>query len=168
MSRSDTWKRAVAIGAPDAASLNTIVLGGATVIVPIEAVPEEDPLHDDEVRMWSISGQYDRTRKVSDPEVEPDHESRILHYRFDDVPFGVYRVAVSAAGEWHDLMHGLVVAPDGVYLGGKSLEADRPKPAVAPPDLLSSDDQGDITAPGPDRDPVIDFSHGIPMELARE
>ncbi len=56
MSSADTRKRAVAIGAPDAASLNTLVLGGVSVVVPVEQVPEEDPLHDDEIRMWSTSG----------------------------------------------------------------------------------------------------------------
>jgi hypothetical protein len=163
MSSTDTWKRAVVIGAPDAASLNTIVLGGTSVVVPIELVPEDDPLHDDEIRMWSTSGHYDRTLKIRDAEVEPDHDSRLMHYRFEDVPFGVYRVAVCAAGEWHDFMHGLVVAPDGVYLGGKQLPVDRSTLAAAPPEL-SSDDADEITAPAPEREPLVYLSHGIPSE----
>jgi len=164
MSDSDTWKRAVVVGAPDAPSLNTIVLGGATVVVPVELVPEEDPLHDDEVRLWSSSGHYDRTLKTSDVEVDPDPDSRLMHYRFDDVPFGVYRVAVCAAGEWHDLMRGLVVAPDGIYLGGKQLLADRPKLSVAPPNL-PSDDSDEVAAATPEREPLVYLSHGIPVDL---
>jgi len=160
MSSTDTWKRAVAIGAPDAASLNTIVLGGTSVVIPIELVPEEDPLHDDEIRMWSTSGHYDRMLKIRDAEVDPNHDSRLMHYRFEDVPFGVYCVAVCAAGEWHDLMHGLVVAPDGVYLGGKHMPFDRSKLAVASPDL-PSDDADEVTAPAPEREPLVYLSHGI-------
>ena len=170
MSSSDIQRRAIVIGAPDAASLNTIVLGGASVVVPVELVPEEDPIDDDEIRMWSTSGHYDRTLKIRDAEVEPDHDSRLMHYRFDDVPFGVYRIAVCAAGEWHDLMHGLVVAPDGAYLGGKQLAADRPKLAVASPDL-PSDDASEVAAPAPEREPLVYLSHGIPeesMESERE
>jgi hypothetical protein len=134
-------RRSVAVGAPDAPSPNTLIIGGATVVVPIEMNAEEDPLHDDEVRLWSVRGGYDHTLHVTDAEVEPDHDSRLMHYRFEDVPYGVYRAAVCVAGEWHDLMHGLVVAPDGVHLGGKKLAEDRPALQVAPPEPVDADEE---------------------------
>ena len=137
------------------------MLGGATVVVPIEMNPEEDALHDDEVRLWSVRGSYDRTLYASDPEVEPDRDSRLMHYRFGDVPFGVYRTAVCVAGEWHDLATGIVVAQDGVYLGGKKLASDKPTLQVAEPEPLASEDG----AP-PENDPeyAMLFTHGTSME----
>ena len=151
-------RRAVAVGAPDASSPNTLVIGGATVVVPIEMNAEEDPLHDDEVRLWSVRGSYDCTRYVSDPEVEPDHDSRLMHYRFEDVPFGVYRVAVCVSGMWHDLMHGLVVAPDGVFLGGKKLSTEKPALTAAPP-VLDEGEEDD--APETIPDDAIFFNHDV-------
>jgi hypothetical protein len=159
-----TIVRAVAVGTPGSPTPNTLVLGGASIVVPIEMNPEEDPLHDDEVRLWSVRGTYDRTLLASDAEVEPDHDSRLMHYRFDDVPFGVYRIAVCVAGEWHDLMHGLVVAEDGAYLGGKKLETDKPQLEVAPPDQLADGDADDDSDADGDPVPLVTFSHGGPRE----
>jgi hypothetical protein len=158
-----TIVRAVAVGAPGAPAPNTLVLGGASVVVPIEMNPEEDPLHDDAVRLWSVRGSYDCTLLASDAEVEPDADSRLMHYRFDDVPLGVYRVAVCTAGEWHDLMHGLVVAQDGVYLGGKKLETDKPQIRVAPPEIPSDDDEEEADGKS-EPESIVFFSHGREAE----
>jgi hypothetical protein len=70
------------------------------------------------------------------------------------VPLGVYRVAVCVAGQWHDLMHDLVVARDGTYLGGKKLATDKPTTEAAPdagdPDDTPEDEDGDgLDAPEP-------------------
>jgi hypothetical protein len=147
-------RHAVALGTPGEAHANTIVLGGATIVIPLEMDPDCDPLHDDEVRLWSAHGGYDRTLFASDPNVEPDIDARMMFYRFEDVPLGLYRVAVCVAGEWHDLMHNLIVARDGVFLGGKKLETEKPALQAAPPDALDTDeateDEGDgLDAPEP-------------------
>jgi hypothetical protein len=65
----------------------------------------------------------------------------MMFYRFEDVPLGVYRVAVCVAGEWHDLMHNLIVARDGVFLGGKKLETEKPALQAAPLDTLYTDEE---------------------------
>ena len=150
---ASTQRHAVALGSPGEAHANTIVLGGATIVIPLEMDPDHDPLHDDEVRLWSAHGGYDRTMLVSDPGVEPDVAARMMFYRFDDVPLGVYRVAVCVAGEWHDLMRGLVVTRDGAFLGGKKLGTDKPALQAAPSDALDegeADEEGDgLDAPEP-------------------
>ncbi len=151
-----TLSHAVALGAPGETHENTLVIGGRSVVVPLETDPDTDPLHDDEVRLWSARGGYDRTLLVSDPAVEPDLDARMMLYRFDDVPLGVYRVAVCVAGEWHDLMHDLVVARDGVYLGGKRLATDKPavqaaRSDVFDPDSPTDDDADGLDAPEPDQ-----------------
>jgi hypothetical protein len=143
---------AVALGLPGDQHENTIVLGGTVIVIPLEMDPDADPLHDDEVRLWSVRGSYDRTLFVSDADVEPDLQNRMMHYRFRDVPYGVYRVAVCVAGEWHDLMHNLVVTSDGAYLGGKKLSQEKPAMQAAPPDETELDDAPDsdgLDAPEP-------------------
>lgn len=159
-------RHAVALGRPGDPHANTIVLGGATVVVPLEMDPDHDPLHDDEVRLWSIHGGYDRTLFVSDPEVEPDVDGRLMFYRFEDVPLGVYRVAVCVAGAWHDLMHDLVVTKDGVFLGGKKLEADKPTLKAAPPAVLEDDAPAEPDGDGLDAPEPVQrsFDHGMPSE----
>jgi hypothetical protein len=142
-----TSRHAVALGNPGEPHANTIVLGGATVIVPLEMDADNDPLHDDEVRLWSPRGGYDRTILADDPAVLPDPTARLIYYPFDDVPLGVYRVAVCVAGVWHDLMHDLVVARDGTYLGGKKLATE--KPAMEAASWVSSDEDD---APDDDSD----------------
>jgi hypothetical protein len=144
-----TSRHAVALGNPGESHGNTIVLGGATVVVPLEMDADNDPLHDDEVRLWSPRGGYDRTIFADDPAVEPDPDARLIYYSFDDVPLGVYRVAVCVAGEWHDLMHDLVVARDGTYLGGKKLATEKPTVEAAP-DASDADDAPDDDGDGLD------------------
>ena len=63
---SNTSRHAVALGTPGETHANTIVLGGATIVIPLEMDPDHDPLHDDEVRLWSAHGGYDRTMFVSE------------------------------------------------------------------------------------------------------
>src|SRR5215470_6345955 len=147
---------AVALGTPGEPHANTIVLGGATIVIPLEMDPDCDPLHDDEVRLWSAHGGYDRTMFVSDANVEPDIDARLMFYRFEDVPLGVYRVAVCVAGQWHDLMHNLIVTANSVFLGGKKLETEKPALRAAPPVTLdideASEDEGDgLDAPEPEQ-----------------
>lgn len=155
---SNASRHAVALGTPGETHANTIVLGGATIVIPLEMDPDCDPLHDDEVRLWAPHGGYDRTMLVSEPNVEPDSEARMMFYRFEDVPLGIYRVAVCVAGEWHDLMHNLIVARDGVFLGGKKFVTEKPALRAAPPETFDIDetsedeDDGDgLDAPEPEQ-----------------
>src|SRR5215471_17717684 len=82
-------RHAVALARPEDSSANTIVLGGAVVIIPLEIDPDHDPLHDDEVRLWSQHGGFDRTILASDPEAEADLDARLINYRFENVQRGV-------------------------------------------------------------------------------
>lgn len=165
-----TSRHAVALGTPGESHGNTIVLGGATVVVPLEMDPDNDPLHDDEVRLWSPRGGYDQTILADDPGVLPDPKARLIYYVFDDVPLGVYRVAVCVAGEWHDLMHDLVVARDGTYLRGKKLATEKPTVEAAPGGASVEDDapEGDgdgLDAPEPRQ---RTFNQSQPEEGASE
>jgi hypothetical protein len=165
-----TSRHAVALGNPGESHGNTIVLGGATVVVPLEMDAENDPLHDDEVRLWSPRGGYDRTILADDPAVVPDPKARLIYYPFDDVPLGVYQVAVCVAGEWHDLMHDLVVARDGTYLGGKKLATEKPTVKAAPggasdEDDAPTDDRDGLDAPEPRQ---RTFNQSKPQESASE
>ena len=75
-----------------------------------------------------------------------------MHYRFEDVPFGVFRVATCVGGQWHDLMHDLVVCKEGVFLRGQKLATEKPALRAAPPDAVEPDDAPDddgLDAPEP-------------------
>ncbi len=167
-----TSRHAVALGSPGETHANTLVLGGATLVIPLEMDPDGDPLHDDEVRVWSPRGGYDRTMLADEPCVEPDRAARLMLYRFDDVPLGVYRVAVCVAGEWHDLMHDLVIARDGSYLGGTRLATDKPSVQAATSSGEATDDEPEeeaesdgLDAPEPDQ---RTFNQSRPLEDASE
>jgi hypothetical protein len=124
----------VALGNVDEEDFNTLVLSGIDIVVPVEMDIDDDPLQDDEVRLRSEDGYYDRVLRSSDPDVEPDSEAGYLNYCFRLVPPGVYRVSVRVHDSWSLLVRGLVVKRDGVYINGEQLDDQPPAnpPAPAP------------------------------------
>lgn len=123
----------VMLGSVGDSAFNTLVLSGVDVVVPLELDADEDPLQDDEVLLRSVDGYYEQVLTWNDPDVARDEAHRLLHYRFRLVPPGVYNVLVRVAGESTEVLNGLIVRRDGVYIGGKRLATERSGPALAPP-----------------------------------
>ena len=133
---------------------NTIVLGGVDVIVPVEMDLDGDPLHDDEVRLRSRDGSFEKVLLVSDPDVESDHDTRVANYRFRLVPYGIYDVSVRVGASWMELIHGLLVASRGVLAHEDEVDDARPdapaeavEPAARHDDDLPDEDALDPSAP---------------------
>lgn len=121
----------VMLAEPGGKTVNTIVVGGTDVIVPLERDADGDPFSDDEVWLRSTNGGVDRHMLSSDPDVEADDANGLLLYRFRDVPFGYYSVWVNVGGQPLEVIRGLTVRQQGVFRGAKKLEATR-SGAVSP------------------------------------
>lgn len=122
----------VMLGEPGEDTWNTLVLGGADVVVPVERDAHADPFQDDEVRLRSLDGGWEHRVCSSDDDVEDDEESGLLLCRFRDVPFGVYSAFVVSAGVEVETLHGLVVRREGVFIGDKLLSEARDGEPMAP------------------------------------
>jgi hypothetical protein len=134
----------VALSEPDDEHVNTLVLSGIDIVVPLEMDADADPLHDEEVRLWAVDGSFDKLLHVAEPDVEPDIDSRLMLYRFRDVPPGVYRVSVKTSGHWSELYRSLVVAKDGAFVGGKKLGEDPREVTAAPYDAADPGAEEDL------------------------
>jgi hypothetical protein len=66
----------VMLAEPGGKSVNTVVVGGTDVIVPLERDADGDPFHDDEVWLRSASGAVDLRLLSSDPDVEASPRAR--------------------------------------------------------------------------------------------
>jgi len=121
---------------------NTIVLSGVDLTVPLEMDLDDDPLQDDEVRLQSEDGRFEKHVLASDPDAKPDVDKRIVLYTFRLVPPGMYRVSVRIGAEkWLDVVTGLVVTKQGAFLGDKKLGSEpeavsetTDEPAEEPPE----------------------------------
>ena len=103
---------------------------GVDVIVPLELDLDGDPLQDDEVRLRSRDGEYERVLWISDRNVTRDEPNRLAHYRFRRVPFGYYDVAARIGGRWVTIFRKVLVMLSGVYGLDQQLTEDPPKPAL--------------------------------------
>jgi len=101
--------------------VNTIVLPGMELVIPLEEDMDCDPLQDDEIRLTGAGGGYERVVKSSDPEAVPNHEERLIYYHFPDVPPGIYQLSVRIGGHWVPLANDLIVTPKGAFLGREKL-----------------------------------------------
>ena len=115
----------VMLGNPGDELFNVLVLAGIDVVMPLERDLDRDPLQDDEVSLQSLDGAYEQVLFSSDDDVAPDDDNRLLYYRFRLVPPGVYSVFVKTAGKASEIVRGLIVRRDGVYLGTKKLTEER-------------------------------------------
>lgn len=122
----------VALGNAGESDYNTVVLSGTDVVVPLEMDLDDDPLQDDEVRLVSEDGEFERHVRASDPDAEADDENRLIHYRFRAVPAGLYRVQVNVAGTWTDVVEGLLVQRGAVLCGETQLGTERPQLQLTP------------------------------------
>jgi hypothetical protein len=111
----------VMVGEPGEKPFNTLVLGGAEVVVPLERDLDGDPYQDDEVWLESLGGSFRQKLLSSDPDVVPDEDNNVLLYHFRHVPFGVYNVIAVVAARPIVVASGLVVRKEGVFLGDEKL-----------------------------------------------
>ncbi len=123
----------IMLGPPGGQPFNNLVLSGVDVVLPIERDLDDNPLLDDEVVLLAADGQPLQSVSSSDQEVEADEANRLLFYRFYDVPYGVYDVAVRIAGKSYVVIPGLIVRREGAFVNGKPLSAERPSAAMEPP-----------------------------------
>jgi hypothetical protein len=138
----------VMVGEPGEKPFNTLVLGGAEVVVPLERDADGDPFQDDEVILRSTGGSFELRLCSNDAAMEEDEESGLLMYRFERVPFGVYSVFVVSAGVEVETLRGLVVRREGTFFGDRQLPQEREGQAMAPaPNADDEDeDEGDTDA----------------------
>lgn len=136
----------VSLGNPGARDHNTLSLWRRTLVVPLERDLDGDPLQDDEVRLVRADGHDARVLRVGEPRVEPSPDGTRLLYRFDDVPFGVYRVDVRVAGRWLPVVPEITVRRRGVYAGEQRLDGaldDAPAAEENSPAVATDDDDDD-------------------------
>ena len=145
----------VMVGEPGEKPWNTLVLCEADVVIPLERDLDADPFQDDEVWLCGVGGTIVQRRYSTDEEVEEDQEKRILFYRFTQVRYGVYSVWTKIGGEPAEILRGLIVNRQGIFVGDTPLSethdgvaiADETRPeAVAmdvPVDELGGEDDSD-------------------------
>ncbi len=69
------------------------------VAIPMPRDFDEDPYHDDEVRLVAVDGSYEARLASSDPEHVVD-KGEWLYYCFRAVPAGSYEVLATRGGQW--------------------------------------------------------------------
>ena len=145
----------VMIGPPGGKDHNTIVIGGVDIVVPLERDLDGDPYQDDEVWLRSLDGRFEQRRLASDPDVVEDTDTGLLLYRFKSVPHGLYSVWVNVGGQPSEVMRGLVVRREGVFVGDQALTTDPPKDKLkAEPEAASGPEEDESEDPlleNPDR-----------------
>jgi hypothetical protein len=143
----------VMLGGPGQKERNVLVLGGRDLVIPLERDMDGDPLQDDTVRLASLDGSYEQILRASDLDVEPDADNRLLHYRFRDVPPGVYTVAVNVASQWSVVIPDLIMRRQGAFLGERKL-----------PEQFEGGPMASPTEPDPGPPPADEELFGIPTD----
>ena len=129
----------VMLGDPGAKPMNTLMLERTDVVVPLERDLDGDPFQDDEVWLCTEDGALVKRLYSSDEEVEEDADSRVLLYRFNDIRYGVYAIWTKIGGQAVEVLRGLVVRKEGVFMHGEALGETREGAACAPePDHSAS------------------------------
>jgi hypothetical protein len=118
------------------------------LILPVEMDSENDPHPDDEIRLRSEDGSFERSVSLSDPvRVERDAKLRLLFCNFGRIPRKRYSISLKVVATWADILHGLEVGPRGLRLDGKDFSSDLD-------DLhLGCPDDGEDGAPPPPSPP---------------
>lgn len=138
------WEHDVAVFEPGSDQTNTLVLSGVDLVVPLERDLDNDPFQDDEVRLRSEDGHFERILLSSDDDVEPSPDGTLLHYCFRCVPPGMYGVSVRVAGEWTSVLRGLVVERGKAFSSARVHPPERSDEAPAPaPELDDRPDEED-------------------------
>lgn len=123
---------AVSVGNVGERDHNRIVLPGVDVTIPLELDADGDPLQDDEVRLRSRDGAFERVLLSSDADVTRDEEARLAFYCFRGVAFGRYDVSTRVGGGWVDVVTNLFVMRSGVFGPGGEIDASPPDPPSPP------------------------------------
>ena len=146
----------VMLGEVGAKPMNTLMLERTDVVVPLERDLDGDPFQDDEVWLCTEDGTLVRRLYSSDEEVEEDEDNRLLLYRFNDLRYGVYGIWTKIGGQPVEVLRGLVVRREGVFMHGEALGETREGSACAPePDhgaALGDDAQEEESAQEADGD----------------
>lgn len=111
----------VMLGEPGGTPMNTLMLERTDVIVPLERDLDGDPFQDDEIWLCTEDGTLVKRLYSSDEYVEEDPESRLLLYRFTNLRYGVYGIWTKIGGHPVEVMRGLVVRREGVFMNGEQL-----------------------------------------------
>jgi hypothetical protein len=112
--------------------MNTLMLERTDVVVPLERDLDGDPLQDDEVLLCTEDGMVIKRLYSSDDDVEEDADNRMLLYRFKDLRYGVYSIWTKIGGNKVEVLRGLVVRKEGVFMNGEALGEEREGPGLAP------------------------------------
>lgn len=136
----------VMLGDPGAEPMNTLMLERTDVVIPLERDLDGDPFQDDEVWLCTEDGTVVKRLYASDDDVEEDADQRILLYRFRNLRYGAYTVWTKIGGQPAEILRGLVVRSDGVFMNGEALGETRDAKAVAPEPDHASDTPEDSGA----------------------
>jgi hypothetical protein len=118
----------VCLAEPDDEFENTLALCGYDVVLPLELDVDGDPLHDDVARLSAEVGRFQREVASSDPDdAEVDEQARVVFYTFRDVPPGIYRLEARIHDGWHEIVRGIVVRKEGVFVAKTKLDEARPE-----------------------------------------
>lgn len=111
--------------------VNTIAVLHSDVVVPLEMDLDGDPLQDDEVRIRTIDGSFERVLRANGPGVERDQAAGLFRYHFADLRYGAYRLGVRVGDRWGDVGD-LVVRAGATTISGTQLST-QPQPIQLPP-----------------------------------
>jgi hypothetical protein len=129
--------------------MNTIVLSGVDVVIPLEADLDDDPDQDDELRLRSLDGRVERVLYTSDEDATQDGDNPRFLYTFRNVPPGLYTLALRASGDvWATVMTGILITTKEATWQGKPLDAAPAGFDAA--DELPDDADDDEPPPAPD------------------
>lgn len=128
----------VALQNPGEKEWNCLAVPGIDIVVPLHEDLDCDPFQDDEIRLQSLAGGYEKIVRSSSPDATPDHDSAMIYYRFRAVPTGLYSIAVRIHGHWVDISHSLIVTPKGVWLGDTRLDAEPSRRTLRPRQVSSA------------------------------
>jgi hypothetical protein len=118
--------------------LNTLVLAGHDVVVPLERDLDGDPEQADEIKLYAEEEGYEQGLSSDDDDVEESGDT-ILLYTFRDVPPGEYSLAVKLGEDWVDVLRGIEVTRNEVYWGDENHEAEHDPADFGTPDMDETD-----------------------------
>jgi len=122
----------VMLGDVGARPMNTLMLERTDVTIPLERDLDGDPFQDDEVWLCTEDGTIVKRLYSNDEDVEEDTDSRLLLYHFRNLRYGVYAIWTRIGSHPVEVLRGLIVRREGVFMNGEQLGETREAPAIAP------------------------------------
>jgi hypothetical protein len=127
----------VSLQNPGETECNTLTIAAIDITIPLQEDLDCDPLQDDEIRIQSLAGGYEKIVRASDADAVPNHDHAMIHYKFRAVPAGLYKISVRIHGHWVDVSNQLIVTPKGAWLDTTKLTAEPGPPRLRPRTLTS-------------------------------